>query len=109
MSAALSSEPSSTRPADSSEPSSKRPKMASRLVSWVPVPADCDWTIHNIPFGIFSTLTNTTPRPGTAIGEHVRDQRGQLGARRIACFPAAVRRPPDSPLTGRPLLCTRPP
>lgn len=59
--------------------------MAPALASWVPVPEGCDWTIHNIPFGIFSTLTNTTPRPGTAIGEHVR---GQNSARNTRRFPA---------------------
>ena len=42
------------------------------LKSFIEIPQDSDWTIHNIPFGIFSTLENTTPRPGTAIGEHVR-------------------------------------
>ena len=41
--------------------------------SWVPVPSDCDWSLANIPFGIFSTAEDATPRAGTAIGESVVD------------------------------------
>ncbi len=33
---------------------------------------DSDFSIHNIPFGIFSTAGNT-PRVGVAIGEHILD------------------------------------
>ncbi len=36
------------------------------------IPADSHFTIHNIPFGIFST-TATQPRVGVAIGEEILD------------------------------------
>lgn len=36
------------------------------------IPADSDFSIHNIPFGIFST-EGTSPRVGVAIGDHILD------------------------------------
>ncbi len=36
------------------------------------IPKNSDFSIHNIPFGIFSTK-NTMPRVGVAIGEHIID------------------------------------
>jgi len=39
---------------------------------WVPIPENSDFSIHNIPFGIFSN-TNSTKRVGIAIGNHVLD------------------------------------
>ena len=36
------------------------------------VPENSDFSIHNIPFGIFST-SNRSPRAGVAIGEHILD------------------------------------
>ena len=36
------------------------------------VPENSDFSIHNIPFGIFSTA-NRSPRAGIAIGEHILD------------------------------------
>ncbi|MEM1323664.1 MAG: fumarylacetoacetase [Bacteroidota bacterium] len=44
----------------------------SPLSSWVPVPEDSDFSIHNLPFGIFSNK-NKKPRLGVAIGEHILD------------------------------------
>ncbi|RMG79902.1 MAG: fumarylacetoacetase [Bacteroidetes bacterium] len=41
--------------------------------SWVEVPAGSDFPIQNLPFGIFRTPSNPTPRVGTAIGEYVAD------------------------------------
>ena len=38
----------------------------------VNIPQDSHFTIHNIPFGIFSTPT-TNPRAGVAIGDHILD------------------------------------
>ena len=38
----------------------------------IDIPLDSDFSIHNIPFGIFST-GNTAPRVGVAIGNHVLD------------------------------------
>ena len=48
----------------------------SAVTTWVEVPADCDWTIHNIPFGIFSPSAGGKPRPGTIIGTTVRVSAG---------------------------------
>ncbi|CAZ83245.1 unnamed protein product [Tuber melanosporum] len=44
-------------------------------MSWLPIPPDHYFSINNIPFGIISTPTDTTPRPAVAIGEHVLDLR----------------------------------
>lgn len=41
--------------------------------SWVEVPAGNDFPIQNLPFGIFRTKSNPTPRVCTAIGENVVD------------------------------------
>lgn len=40
--------------------------------TWVNVPTDSDFSIYNLPFGIFSTATRT-PRVGVAIGEQIVD------------------------------------
>jgi fumarylacetoacetase len=40
--------------------------------SWIPVPPDSDFTVDNLPFGIFRTQY-TKPRVGVAIGEHILD------------------------------------
>ena len=42
------------------------------MKSWIPVSADSDFPIQNIPFGIFSTPQKSA-RPGIAIGEHIVD------------------------------------
>ena len=42
------------------------------LQSWVNVPADSDFPIQNLPFGIFSTPDHS-PRPGVAIGDQILD------------------------------------
>ncbi|QCX01163.1 fumarylacetoacetase [Aggregatimonas sangjinii] len=39
---------------------------------WVPIPKNSDFSIHNIPFGIFSD-SNATKRIGIAIGNHILD------------------------------------
>ncbi|KAG0637630.1 hypothetical protein HOY80DRAFT_1016806 [Tuber brumale] len=44
-------------------------------MSWLPVPPDHHFSINNIPFGIISTPSDTTPRPAIAIGEYVLDLR----------------------------------
>ncbi|KAJ0399214.1 hypothetical protein P43SY_001880 [Pythium insidiosum] len=51
-------------------PSSKRRKM---LSSFVPVAADSDFPIQNLPYGVFSTKTNDKTRVGVAIGDFVLD------------------------------------
>jgi len=42
------------------------------LKSWIPVDPQSDFTIHNLPFGIFSTVQRT-PRVGVAIGNQILD------------------------------------
>ncbi|MEM8900721.1 MAG: fumarylacetoacetase [Bacteroidota bacterium] len=44
----------------------------STITSWVPIPEHSDFSIHNLPWGIFST-SNLSPRVGVAIGEQVVD------------------------------------
>ncbi len=41
--------------------------------SWVEVPAHSDFPIQNLPFGVFRTKINPTPRLCTAIGDNVVD------------------------------------
>ena len=38
----------------------------------IPIPANSDFSIHNLPFGIFSTA-GTQPRVGVALGNHILD------------------------------------
>jgi fumarylacetoacetase len=42
-------------------------------MSYIPVSKESHFSIKNIPFGIFSSQDNSTPRPATAIGEFVLD------------------------------------
>ncbi len=42
------------------------------MQSWLNIPPDSDFSIHNIPFGIFSTLTSK-PRVGVRVGDYVID------------------------------------
>jgi Fumarylacetoacetase N-terminal len=42
-------------------------------MSYIPVSKESHFSIRNIPFGIFSSESNSTPRPATAIGEFVLD------------------------------------
>ncbi|KIW93877.1 fumarylacetoacetase [Cladophialophora bantiana CBS 173.52] len=41
--------------------------------SWLPVPIDSDFSLQNLPYGVFSTDTDPTPRIGVAVGDHVLD------------------------------------
>jgi fumarylacetoacetase len=47
-----------------------------RPTTWVPVPPDSEFPLENLPYGIFSTSVDPTPRPGVAIGAQVLDLRG---------------------------------
>jgi fumarylacetoacetase len=47
-------------------------KARQSLTSWIDIPADCDFSIYNIPFGVFKT-TSVPPRCCTAIGNYVVD------------------------------------
>ncbi|XP_054161429.1 fumarylacetoacetase-like [Oppia nitens] len=42
-------------------------------MSFIEVSADNHFPIQNLPFGIFSTKTNTNSRPGVAIGDYILD------------------------------------
>ena len=43
------------------------------LKSWVPVEADSDFPIQNLPYGVFTTATQPDKHIGVAIGAHVLD------------------------------------
>jgi len=43
------------------------------LRSFIDVPADSDFPIHNLPYGVFRPSAGVRPRIGVAIGEHVVD------------------------------------
>jgi fumarylacetoacetase len=43
----------------------------SLLESWVEIPQHSDFSIDNLPYGIFSTQTDFTPRLGVAIGNQI--------------------------------------
>jgi fumarylacetoacetase len=47
-------------------------KARQSVTSWIDIPADCDFSIYNIPFGVFKT-TSVPPRCCTAIGNYVVD------------------------------------
>jgi len=42
-------------------------------MSWVTVPTDSHFPIQNLPYGVFSTVSESGPRIGVAIGNHVLD------------------------------------
>ena len=46
--------------------------MSSFSISWLPIPADSDFSVYNLPYGVFSTPTRSK-RIGVAIGEHILD------------------------------------
>ncbi|KIW95171.1 fumarylacetoacetase [Cladophialophora bantiana CBS 173.52] len=46
--------------------------MAS-LKSWFPIPKSSHFSLANLPFGIISTASKSTPHPAVAIGEHCLD------------------------------------
>lgn len=41
--------------------------------SWLPIPKESPFSLANIPFGIVSTPSSSSPRPAIAIGDHVLD------------------------------------
>lgn len=56
----------------------------SLIASWIEIPDDCDFSIYNIPFGVFKT-SNLSARCCTAIGNYVVDltvlaERGYFGS-----------------------------
>ncbi|GAV07067.1 hypothetical protein RvY_16949-2 [Ramazzottius varieornatus] len=48
--------------------------------SCVPIPANSDFTLSNMPYGIFSTESEPNRRVGVAIGEHILD------LSKVGCF-----------------------
>ncbi|KAK3636497.1 hypothetical protein LTR56_014123 [Elasticomyces elasticus] len=42
------------------------------MASWIDIPDDSDFSLQNLPYGIFST-DDTQARPGVAVGQHVLD------------------------------------
>jgi fumarylacetoacetase len=44
-----------------------------KINSYIPIPNNSDFTIHNLPYGIYSTENDATKRIGVAIGEHILD------------------------------------
>jgi len=42
-------------------------------MSWVTVPTDSHFPLQNLPYGVFSTVSEPGPRIGVAIGNHVLD------------------------------------
>jgi len=42
-------------------------------MSYIPISKDCHFSLKNIPFGIFSSQNDRTPRPATAIGDFLLD------------------------------------
>ncbi|KIW18337.1 fumarylacetoacetase [Exophiala spinifera] len=47
--------------------------MASSTKSWVLIPKGSHFSLANLPFGIISTSSKSTPRPAVAIGDHCLD------------------------------------
>jgi fumarylacetoacetase len=47
--------------------------VSSPNATWVPVPADSDFPVDNLPFGVFHTKDRPEARVGVAIGDHVLD------------------------------------
>jgi len=41
--------------------------------SWISYDAECDFPIQNLPYGIFSSASNASPRTGIAIGDQILD------------------------------------
>jgi fumarylacetoacetase len=41
--------------------------------SWLPIAPTSDFSLHNLPYGIFSTDTDPVHRIGVAVGDHVLD------------------------------------
>lgn len=55
---------------------------------WLSIPPDTDFSLHNLPFGIFRPNAEGQPRAGIAIGDHIVDlaaaaEAGLFGKRRF--------------------------
>jgi Fumarylacetoacetase N-terminal len=47
--------------------------ISKAIMSYIPVSKESHFSIKNIPFGIFSSANDPTPRPATRIGDFVLD------------------------------------
>ncbi|CAK5017303.1 unnamed protein product [Meloidogyne enterolobii] len=47
--------------------------MSLSLSTFIQVPPNSDFTIYNLPYGVFSTLDNQKKRIGVAIGDEILD------------------------------------
>jgi fumarylacetoacetase len=43
------------------------------MKSWLSIPSDSDFSLLNLPFGIFDTGDGSLPRAGIAVGDHIVD------------------------------------
>ena len=43
------------------------------MKSWLPIPPDSDFSIHNLPYGIFEMGDGRPPRAGIAVGDQILD------------------------------------
>jgi len=76
------------------------------MKSFVEVPANSDFPIQNLPYGVFSTCDNPTHRIGVAIGEHILGKRLTLNFHCIKyqiCPPSMNLSGPESILHCQPL------
>ena len=61
-------------------------------ISMINIPAHSDFSIHNLPYGIFSTK-GSAPRVGVAIGEHVLDLKAVVDLGLLNISPGVVAQP----------------
>jgi hypothetical protein len=83
------------------QPAAKKQKMStSAAATWVeqtsaPSYAEHSFGIQNLPYGIFSTAANATPRVGVAIGDSILDLAALVDAgacpRRTLCLRLVAR------------------
>ena len=43
------------------------------LTSWLPIPADSDFSLHNLPYGIYRSAERPQPQAATRLGDHLID------------------------------------
>ena len=59
---------------------SKAEQLMSQLKPWINIPADSDFSIYNLPFGIFSVPSRSIlPRAAAAVGDQLIDLSGAAG------------------------------
>ena len=50
------------------------------MKSWLSIPPDSDFSLHNLPYGIFDTAEKPGPRAGIAVGDYILDLAAAAGA-----------------------------